>query len=78
MPDSGITNETKIRLKPNYTSIKDFACYGSAVKLVQGTVNGVITDFPAEMYLSNEQITFYGPDSGCAGYSFNEENTPLI
>ena len=74
MPDSGITNETKIRLKPNYTSIKDFACYGSAVKLVQGTVNGVITDFPAEMYLSNEQITFYAPDSGCAGYSFNEEN----
>lgn len=75
MPDSGITDETKIRLKPNYTSIKDFACYGSAVKLIQGTVNGVITDFPAEMYLSNETITFYDPEENCAGYSFNEEKS---
>ena len=74
MIDSGVTNETKIRLKPNYTSIKDFACYGSAVKLVQGTVNGVITDFPAEMYLSRDQITFYKPESGSAGYSFNDDN----
>ena len=74
MIDSGITNETKIRLKPNYTSIRDFACYGSAVKLVQGTVNGVITDFPAEMYLSDEEITLYDPNEGSAGYSFNEVN----
>ena len=75
MIDSGITNETKIRLKPNYTSIKDFACYGSAVKLVQGTVNGVITDFPAEMYLSKEELVLYEPEDGAAGYSFNDEKT---
>ena len=67
--DSGITEETRVRLKPNYTSIRDFACYGSAVKLIQGTVNGVITDFPAEMYLSDDVMTFYGPDPGQAGYS---------
>lgn len=70
--DSGISEETRIRLKPNYTSIRDFACYGSAVKLVQGTVNGVITDFPAEMYLSNENITVYNGQEG-VGYSFDEE-----
>lgn len=70
--DSGITDETKIRLKPNYTSIKDFACYGSAVKLVQGTINGVITDFPAEMYLSSDVLTLYKPDQNSAGYSFSE------
>ena len=57
--DSGITEETRIRLKPNYTSIRDFACYGSAIKLVQGTINGVITDFPAEMYLSDEEMKIY-------------------
>lgn len=67
--DSGITDETKIRLKPNYTSLTDFACYGSAVKLIQGTINGVITDFPAEMYLSNEKIKFYKWNSG---YGFDE------
>ena len=72
--DSGITDETKIRLKPNYTSIKDFACYGSAVKLIQGTINGVIQNFPAEMYFSNETISFYDPDQGKAGLSFNEAN----
>jgi len=72
--DSGITNETRIRLKPNYTSIRDFACYGSAVKLIQGTINGVIMDFPAEMWLSNSQIAFYGPDDGKAGYSTNDTN----
>ena len=72
--DSGITNETKIRLKPNYNSIRDFACYGSAVKLVQGTINGVIRDFPAEMYLSDETITFYNPEENYAGYSFDADN----
>ena len=70
--DSGITDETRIRLKPNYNSLRDFACYGSAVKMIQGTVNGVITDFPAEMYLSDDDIKFYGPESGNAGYSDNE------
>lgn len=71
MIDSGITEETRIRLKPNYSSIRDFACYGSAVKLVQGTVNGVITDFPAEMWLSDEDLKVY---QGDAGYSFDETN----
>ena len=69
--DSGITDETKIRLKPNYTSIKDFACYGSAVKLVQGTINGVITDFPAELWFSQEDFKLYEPKNGY-GYSFND------
>lgn len=75
--DSGITEETRIRLKPNYTSIRDFACYGSAVKLVQGTINGVITDFPAEMYLSNEQLEVYKGESG-AGYGFDREQGPAF
>jgi len=70
--DSGITEETRVRLKPNYTSIRDFACYGSAVKLIQGTVNGVITDFPAEMYLSSDKLTLYSAD---AGYSFDDEKS---
>ena len=70
--DSGITNETRIRLKPNYTSLQDFACYGSAVKLVQGTINGVITDFPAELWFSNnESLNVYESNNG-VGYSFNE------
>lgn len=67
--DSGISDETRVRLRPNHDSVTDFACYGSAVKLIQGTANGVITDFPAEMWLSNDSVTIYESDNG-AGYSF--------
>ena len=69
--DSGISEDTRIRLKPNYTSLKDFALYGSAVKLIQGTVNGIIMDFPAELWFSKDEINIYPSNNG-VGYSFNE------
>lgn len=68
--DSGITEESRIRLKPNYTSIRDFACYGSAAKLVQGTLNGVFMDFPAEIYFSVNKLTLYETNNG---YTFNPD-----
>ena len=68
--NSAITPETKIKLKPNYTSIRDFACYGSAEKLIQGTINGVIADFPAEMYFSEDKLAFYKGDVD-GTYSFD-------
>ena len=40
------TEESKIVLKPNYTSLKDFAYYGSAVELIKATVNDIIQRFP--------------------------------
>lgn len=45
---SGTTEseESKIVLKPNYTSLKDFAYYGSAVELIKATVNDIIQRFP--------------------------------
>ena len=83
--DSGISEESRIRLKPNYTSIADFACYGSATKLVQGTLNGVITDFPAEIYFSNESLGIkqvqgsnYTYGEGPEKTAFNEFNIDLI
>lgn len=75
--DSGITEESRIRLKPDYNALDDFALYGSAVKLVQGTVNGVITEFPAEMWFASgatSLITINIYKGSEAGYSFNEEN----
>ena len=68
--NSAITPETKIKLKPNYTSIRDFACYGSAEKLIQGTINGVIADFPAEMYFSEDKLALYKGDVD-GTYSFD-------
>ena len=55
-----ITPETKIKLKPNYNSIKDFAYYGSAVDLINATINNVIMYFPAELYFSEKVKTIDG------------------
>ena len=46
LPISQQTSDTKIVLKPNYSSIKDFAYYGSAVELIRATVNDVIQRYP--------------------------------
>ena len=59
--DSHISDETKIRIKPNYSSLKDFAYYGSAVDMIQATVNHVIMYFPGELYFSKVKFSdLYG------------------
>jgi hypothetical protein len=52
--NTSVSEESKIVLKPNYTSLKDFAYYGSATELIRATVNGVIQNFPGGLY-------YYGP-----------------
>ena len=56
---SPISDETEVVIKPNYTSIKDFAYYGSAVEMLRATVNHVITHFPAELYFSEQTLNDY-------------------
>lgn len=51
-----ISDESKIRIKPNYNSLKDFAYYGSAVELVRGSLNDIIQNFPAELYFSKKTL----------------------
>lgn len=47
MPENNsITDESKIVQKPNYSSLRDFAYYGSAVELVKATVNDIIMRYP--------------------------------
>ena len=41
-----ISEESKIVLKPNYSSLNDFAYFGSAVELIRATVNDIIKRFP--------------------------------
>ena len=40
-------------LKPNYSSILDFAYYGSATELIQASVTDIIKKFPGELYISS-------------------------
>lgn len=41
-----IKEESKIILKPDYSSLRDFAYYGSAVELIKYTINDIILRFP--------------------------------
>ena len=56
---SPISDESIVRIKPDYNSIKDFAYYGSAVEMVRATVNHVIMYFPAELYFSGIKFSDY-------------------
>lgn len=46
-------------IKPNYTSILDFAYYGSAVELVKGSVNGIINWYPGEIYTTTNKLRYF-------------------
>ena len=46
LPMKKISDESKIILKPKYTSLNDFAYYGSATELIKATVNDVIMRYP--------------------------------
>ena len=51
-----ISDESTIVLKPDYSSLKDFAYYGSAVALINATVNDIILRFPGG-------LCYYGEDA---------------
>lgn len=59
-----ITDESKIVLKPNYNSLKDFAYYGSAVELVKATINDIILRFPGGLYYYDKD---YAPEINVDG-----------
>ena len=54
------TDENRVRLKPDYEWLKDFAYYGSAVELVRASINDIIMRFPAEIYFTPATQTFDG------------------
>lgn len=56
-----ITNpSTQLVLKPSFTSITDFAYFGSASKLIENAILNIIKNFPAEIYLREDYIILDG------------------
>lgn len=53
-------NDSKIILKPNSKKLTDFACYGSAVELIRATLTNIISNFPAELYFTNDTLVSMG------------------
>lgn len=50
LPDVKKSTDGEIELKGNYTSIKDFAYFGSAVELIKATINDVVMRYPGGLY----------------------------
>ena len=50
---------TSALIKPNYSSILDFAYYGSAVELIHGSINDIYDKFPGELYGTNIEATYF-------------------
>ena len=56
-----VVGSAKIRIKPNYNSLLDFAYYGSCVELVKSTITKIIKEVPAEMFvISGNEYGFNG------------------
>jgi hypothetical protein len=53
-------NDSKIILKPNSKKLTDFVCYGSAVELIRATLTNIISNFPAELYFTNDTLVSMG------------------
>lgn len=47
-------------LKPNLNSVLDFACYGSASKMIESAVKNIITTYPGELYLTGKKVDIDG------------------
>ena len=54
MDETDVDNSpNKAVLKPNLNSLLDFACYGSAEKMVESAVKNIINTYPGELYLTD-------------------------
>ena len=60
-------------IKPYFSSLTDYAYYGSAVELIRSTINKIIADFPAGIYISDKQFKDVRDEEGNLISFFNEE-----
>lgn len=64
--DLGVIDKTTTDasyIKPYYSSLTDFAYYGSAYELIRSTVNTIIKTFPAGIYITEKQFSnFFDED----------------
>jgi hypothetical protein len=56
MDDDGKQISNSSTLKPNLNSVLDFACYGSAYKMIESAVKNIISTYPGELYFTNNKV----------------------
>lgn len=62
--DETVSDDTKIVIKPDYSSLRDFACYGSATELIRASINDIVQHFPGSIILTTEQANKTSDDDG--------------
>lgn len=65
--NQNISEESKIVLKSNYNSLKDFAYYSSAVELIKATINDIVLRFPGGLYYYEKN---YAPEITINGIKY--------
>lgn len=50
------TSEDEVKLKPNYSSLLDFAYYGSCTELVKSTISKIIRSFPPTLIVGETHV----------------------
>ena len=68
--DEKSSYDKKIEIKKDFYDIRDFAYYGSCAELVRGSINGIIRDFPGELYTPN--------DGGGKVHIYEDETTVIL
>lgn len=62
--DDTVSKETKIVMKPDYSSLRDFACYGSAIDLIKASINDIVLNFPGSIILTEKCINEVTDEEG--------------
>ena len=58
--DGALNVNHTFKIKSNYSSIFDHVYYGSAQKLIEGSIRGIIEHFPAELVLMDTYVDING------------------
>lgn len=62
--DDTVSEDTKIVMKPDYSSLRDFACYGSAIDLIKASINDIVLNFPGSIILTEKCINEVTDEEG--------------
>lgn len=70
-----ITSASHVKARPNFTSLGDFAYYGSAKELVRATLLDIILKYPGELFLTHDN---YGVEDINGDYSLGGDNKYIV
>ena len=62
-----------IKLKPDCRNLTEFACYGSTFELIRASLDDIILNFPAELYVGNTTLN----DTGILSWEAIDNNARI-